>query len=154
MELKPLFSYRADLDKPIHIGSAAFGVRDILRIKGGEVWGDALSGKLLPAGGEFQLTDADGYFRINVRLVIESSEGIPIYMHYTGVADMPPAFKAEVYRKGYSDFGDCYFMTQPRFECGHEKYQWLNNIVTVAEGRVAGASAVEYRVFECVHSLA
>jgi hypothetical protein len=41
-------------------------------------------------------------------------------------------------------------MTQPRYESGDARYQWLNRVIAVAEGRVV-SSAVEYQTFELVH---
>ena len=49
-----------------------------------------------------------------------------------------------------TDYGDTYFMTQPRFETGDPRYQWLNRIVAVAEGRVL-PNAVEYHVYQLVN---
>ena len=49
------------------------------------------------------------------------------------------------------EFGDIHFVTQPRFETGDERYQWLNNLVAIAEGRII-EGAVQYRVFEVIPS--
>ena len=51
---------------------------------------------------------------------------------------------------GATEYGDVYFMTQPRFETGDPRYAWLNSVVAVGEGRVR-PSAVEYRVYEVVN---
>ena len=44
-------------------------------------------------------------------------------------------------------------MTQPRFETGDRRYEWINLIVAVAEGRVL-QNAVEYRVYQVVNDRA
>ena len=49
-----------------------------------------------------------------------------------------------------TEFGDTYWMTQPRFETGSADYAWLNSVVAVAEGRLI-ENGVEYEVFECPH---
>ena len=49
-----------------------------------------------------------------------------------------------------TQYGDTYFMTQPRFETGDPRYAWLNSIVAVSQGRVL-PNAVEYRVYEVVN---
>lgn len=152
MELEHIFSYRADLNKPIDIGKGSAGVREIMTIKSGKVWGSALNGKLLPVGGEFMITDDEGRIHIDVRLVIETEEGVPVYVQYSGVLEVSDKMNTSMAEKGFTEFGDAYFMTRPRFECGDEKYQWLNNIVAVAEGRLADTKSVEYRVYQCVHS--
>ena len=45
--------------------------------------------------------------------------------------------------------GDQYFRTTPRFETGDTRYAWLNQSVSVAEGRLLPGFGVEYRVY-CV----
>jgi hypothetical protein len=49
-----------------------------------------------------------------------------------------------------TEFGDTYFMSQPRFETGSPNYAWLNSVVAVAEGRLL-ENGVEYNVIECLH---
>ena len=50
----------------------------------------------------------------------------------------------------WTEYGDTYFMTQPRFETGDSRYKWLNAVMAVAEGRIK-PGAVEYRVLELVN---
>ena len=152
MELKHIFTYNAELEDPLHIGESHKGVRDILRIKGGKVWGSKLNGQLQPMGGEFQLTDAKGNFHMDVRLVIETDDGVPIYMQYTGTFKPTEELMQKVLDNGCTEFGDNYFVSRPTIETGHEKYNWLNDFVYVAEGRVAAPNVVEYRVCQCLPS--
>ena len=49
-----------------------------------------------------------------------------------------------------TQYGDTYFMTQPRFETGDPRYAWLNSTVAVSQGRVL-PNAVEYRVYQVVN---
>jgi len=159
MKLQYLFSYQAELEKTLKVGRGNFGVRDIFRITGGKVWredidgeaedGKEISGRVLPLGGDFQLTDSNGIFHINVRLVIETHDGVNIFTHYTGIADMTGVLEA-LKTRGQTDFGEKYFVTRPVLETGHANYQWVNTAVCVAEGRAAAPRTVEYRVYQCV----
>ena len=49
-----------------------------------------------------------------------------------------------------SEYGDSYFVVQPRFETGDIRYAWLNRCVGLAEGRV-GRNKVWYRAFRAIH---
>ena len=71
-------------------------------------------------------------------------------MQYFGVLVMNEKVKTALEQGGATEYGDTYFMTQPRFETGHARYAWLNKVMAVAEGRVR-PSSVEYRVFELVN---
>lgn len=149
MILEHIFSYQAKLEKPIPIGNAPFGRRDVFPILGGRVWGEKLQGELLPFGGEFQLTDASGIFRIDVRTIIKTNDDAQIFLHYTGVANFTGETGKQVAKRGQSEFGEAYFVSRPQFETDHEKYNWLNDTVCVAEGRAASLNTVEYKVYAC-----
>ena len=144
-----MFSYSAVISHPMKIGPGPRGVRNVFALKAGKVWGPKVTGKVLPVGGEFQLTDPGGNYHIDVRMVIETDDEASIFMHYTGVSAMDNNASAILQERGFTEFGDHYFVTQPRFECGHEKYKWLNTMVCVAEGRVSEPWTVEYRVYGC-----
>ena len=62
---------------------------------------------------------------------------------------MTEGVNAALAGSGGTDYGEHYFMTQPRFETGDPRYAWLNTVVAVGEGRVL-PGAVEYRVFQVV----
>ncbi|MGI9264476.1 MAG: DUF3237 family protein, partial [Gammaproteobacteria bacterium] len=72
------------------------------------------------------------------------------YMQYGGVLEMNDKVSAALASGGGTEFGDAYFMTQPRFETGDERYAWLNRLVAVAQGKVV-PGGVAYDVFACVN---
>ena len=152
MQLKFLFNYSIKISKPINIGASRHGVRDIFQLEEGRLWGEGINGKVLPVGGEFQLTDKDGNYHVDVRAVFETDDDARIYTHYTGVSVLDEKALTVLRAQGHTDYSDAYFVTTPRFETGHEKYRWLNNAVCIAEGRVAKAWTVEYRVYQCLSS--
>ena len=45
-----------------------------------------------------------------------------------------------------TSFDDQYFVTTPRMECGHERYEWVNQTVFVARGRFT-RTGVTYEVY-------
>ena len=97
--------------------------------------------------GVLALVDDGGIGRLDVRGTLETHDGARIYILYFGVLEMNDGVQAALASGGSTDYGDTYFMTQPRFETGDPRYAWLNAVVAVAEGRVLH-NAVEYRVFQ------
>lgn len=144
MQLEYLMTYRADLKEPQTIGKAQFGTRAIYDVTGGTFEGPKLKGKILPSGGDWILLDDNGVGRLDVRATFETDDGAQIYVQYFGIVVMNPEAAAAGQE---TQFGDTYFMTQPRFETGDDRYQWLNNIVVVGEGRTL-PNAVEYKLYQ------
>jgi hypothetical protein len=150
MKLEHLMTYRAELKPPVEIGAGPFGMRSIFDVTGGTAEGPRLRGKLLASGGDWLLVDADGIGYLDVRGTLETDDGARIYVHYHGVLEMNEKILAALAKGEDTDYGDTYFMTQPRFETGDPRYQWVNRIVAVAEGRVL-PGAVEYHVYQLVN---
>jgi hypothetical protein len=150
MKLQPLMTLHADLEPPVDIGAGPRGLRTIFDIASGSFEGPRLRGKILRSGGDWLLFDAGGVGRLDVRATLETEDGARIYVQYYGVIVMNEKTTAALAGSGPTEYGDTYFMTQPRFETGDARYAWLNSTVAVAEGRVL-PSAVEYRVFELVN---
>jgi hypothetical protein len=147
VKLEYIASYRADLKQPpTEIGSGPFGNRMIFDVAGGVCEGPTLRGRVLESGGDWLLLGPDGVGRLDVRGTLETDDGARIYMQYFGVLEMNEAVTGALARGEGIDWGDTYFMTQPRFETGDERYAWLNRTVAVAEGRLL-PGAVEYKVY-------
>jgi len=150
MKLEHLVNYRADLKLPVDVGAGPFGARRIFDVTGGHAEGPRLRGELLASGGDWLLVDAGGIGYLDVRGTLATDDGAHIYIQYHGVLEMNAKVLAALAKGEATDWGDSYFMTQPRFETGDPRYAWLNRVVAVAEGRVL-PSAVEYRVYEVVN---
>lgn len=146
MKLKPLLTLRAELKPPVTVGNGPYGQRVVFDVTGGVFTGEKLNGTLLPSGGDWILIDQDGVGHLDVRITLKTNDDALLYVQYYGVLEMNEAVNNAIGGGKPTDFGDTYFMTQPRVETGDPHYQWLNNIVAVAEGRVL-KSAVEYRMY-------
>lgn len=151
MKLEYLFTYRAALESPQEIGAGPFGNRMIFEVTGGSFESERLNGRLLTGGGDWLLVGPDGYGRLDVRATFETDDGALLYMQYYGVIEMNDGVMAALEGGNATSFGDQYFMTAPRFETGDPRYAWLNQTVTVAEGRVLPSPEVEYRVYRCIN---
>jgi hypothetical protein len=150
MKLEHLLNYRADLKVPVEVGAGPYGTRRIFDVAGGSAEGPRVRGELIASGADWLLVGDDGIGRLDVRGTLATDDGAHIYIQYHGVLELNAKVVAALEKGEETDFGDSYFMTQPRFETGDPRYAWLNRIVAVAEGRVL-PNAVEYRVYEVVN---
>ena len=150
MKLEPLMTYHADLKTPLDVGKGPLGQRMIFDITGGTAEGPRISGKFLASGADWLLIDAAGVGRLDVRGTLETHDGALIYMQYHGILEMNEKVMAALAKGESLHYGDTYYMTAPRFETGDPRYEWINRLVSVAEGRIL-PNAVEYRVFQVVN---
>lgn len=84
---------------------------------------------------------------MDVRLLLETDDGARIYVQYHGVLAMSEKMRTALVGGEATGYDDAYFMTQPRFETGDERYRWLNRVAAVGEGRLE-PGVVEYRILE------
>lgn len=124
-----LFSMTADIEPPLDIGS-----RRIYNVTGGSFAGPKLRGEILPGGGDWLRVRPDGVSELDVRATLKTDDGALIYVRYRGIV--------------VSKDEGLYFRTTPVFECGAEKYAWLNNIIAVGVNRPAEQGKVSYDVYE------
>jgi len=150
MKLQELMTMHVDLSvPPIDVGECPNGMRTIFDIVGGTFAGARLQGKIL-GGADWLLINADRVGRLDVRSTLETTDGAYIYVQALGILVMNDKVMSSLQDGTPTQFGDTYFMTQPRFETGDKRYEWLNRVVAVAEGRTC-RHGVEYRVFELVN---
>ena len=150
MKLELLMTYHANLAAACEVGAGAFGNRLIVEVAGGEFHGERLRGTIREAGCADWLTMTDDYGHLDVRATFETHDGAMIYVEYTGKVELTPGVQKALAGDGETDFGDQYFMTTPRMQTGDPRYQWLNNIVCVARGRLR-SGRVEYEVYQVVN---
>jgi len=147
VDLKPLMTMYADLKPPVSVGKGPHGNRIIVDVTGGHFQGEKLRGKVLASGADWVTIDSEGVGHLDVRLTLRTHDGAQIYVQYYGVITYTEKVNVSLAGGKPAEFGDSYFVTQPRFETGDERYGWLNRTVAVAEGR-ALHNAVEYQMFE------
>ena len=90
--------------------------------------------RLWPFGSEWATIRADGSFKVDVRLLIETEDGAHIGMFYGGVMTQQE--------------GGPQIRTAPVFETGDERYAWLNTVQAVGIGKPGGLGVIYdvYRV--------
>ena len=148
MNLEPEFSYTAELAEPQIVGPGPYGLRQVLAVTGGKVTGNRISGTAAPGGGDWLLAGDDGYGRLDVRAQFYTDDGAVIYMSYQGLVEVNEAAAGALGGVGGgTDFGDHYFVTTPRLECGDPRYAWVNQTIFVGQGRIQPGPVVEFQVY-------
>ncbi len=141
-----LFDAQIELAHPENIGASPFGARSIFIVQGGTFEGPRLRGTFRSGGGDWFLSLPNGAGELDVRVTMETDDGVLIHMSYRGVLVASAEVIARVFAGEDVSTTEYYFRTTPRFETGSERYAWLNTAVCVGIGWLA-PNRVGYRIF-------
>ena len=89
----------------------------------------------------------DGFWRPDVRAPFKTDDGATVLMHYTGLVEQTPRFKAAAEADRPTEWDDQYMRLIIRFDTGAAAYRWLNTSLFVARGRLLGKGHIEYEVY-------
>jgi hypothetical protein len=131
---RPLMILSAVLGPAQRLGETPAGDRKIVPVLGGSVAGDRLSGRILPGGGDWAVTRADGVLLLDVRLTIEAADGALIFCRYEGMRHGTPEAMARLAAGAPVDPSEMYFRIAPRFETAAPQHAWLNRLLAVGIG--------------------
>lgn len=146
-KLKPLFRVRFDLLPLQSVGGGPWGKRRVAPIAGGRFDGERLRGTVLPGGSDCYLAGSDGTLRLDVRCVLETEDSAKILMTYQGIFRASADVQARLRAGEPVEAERCYLRATPVFETGAGPYLWLNGLVSLAVGEMAGG-ATSYDVYE------
>lgn len=128
-----LFTLTATLGNSSVIEGGPQGGRAIVTVTGGTFDGPKLKGTVVPnSGGDWVTIRADGTFKLDVRITLQTDDGATIFMAYQGIRKRTEA--------GYA------IRTAPLFETGDERYTWLNGVQAVGLGS-SDRGAVTYEIY-------
>jgi hypothetical protein len=147
MELVHEFNFTVVLNDAVQIGKGPLGARRIREVLSGEATGDRIRGTIGSGGADWLLVGPDGYGRLDVRLTLHTHDGANIYVQYFGVIEYTDAAHAANAGERSSEWHEHYFRTSPRLETGDPRYEWVNQTLFVAQGRLHPGPVVEYQVF-------
>ena len=134
MESRLLMTLKVMVVGTQKIGAVPHGTRVTAVVGGGHFEGPRLRGKVLPGAGDWTLLRADGVLELDLRLTLETDDGVPIHMTSFGLRHGPPEVIAAIARGENVDPSTYYFRATPRFEAGHPKYAFLNRLLAVSSG--------------------
>ena len=134
IELVPLCVFTGTLDTPVALANTPSGTRLIFQVLDGNASGERFNAKLKgQANADWLTVGADGTGTLDVRLLLETDDGVLVLVQYQGRVDTTIPL-APVY-------------ATPRFDTGDVRYLWLNRIQAVAKGTLDG-STLTYDVYE------
>ena len=145
--VKPLAILTALLAPAQMLGKTPAGNRKIAPVLGGTFIGPDISGKILPFGGDWALTRADGVLTLNVRLTIETDDGALVHCSYSGMRHGPPEVIGRLARGEAVDPAEMYFRIAPKFETAAPRYDWLNRILAIGTGERL-ANGPRYSIYQ------
>jgi len=144
--LRYVFSIYVTLDRPIEQGTVDGRRTRFVPISGGTVTGPALSGVVLPGGGDWQTIDADGLTVVDTRYALKASDGTVIDIRNSGVRVASPEVTAKI-AQGEPVAPDAYyFRTSPRFSVAPGPHEWLRRTVFVGRG-IRNPDTVQIDIF-------
>jgi hypothetical protein len=146
IRMRPLFVLREAVPPLIVIGQTPNAFRRIGVIAGGSFEGERLSGVVV-TGNDWQAVRTDSCIKLDVRLVLKTSDGELIVMTYTCLRAGPPTVIERLDKGEEVDPSGYYFRMNPMFETSSKKYDWMNRIIAVGTG-VRLADGPVYSIFE------
>jgi Protein of unknown function (DUF3237) len=131
---RPLFRLREQVPPLYVVGQTPNAFRRIGVITGGTFQGERLSGEVLSGGNDWQDVRKDGATKLDVRLLLKTTDGALIVMIYQVLRHGPPAMMQALDRGETVDPASYYFRLSGLFETGSAKYDWLNRVLAVGIG--------------------
>lgn len=146
VQTRPLFILREQVPPLLIIGQTPNAFRRIGVIQGGSFEGERLSGELV-SGNDWQAVRTDSCIKLDVRLVLRTTDGALIVMTYQCLRTGPPSVIEKLDKGQAVDPRSYYFRMNPMFETSAPKYDWMNRIIAVGVGHRLPDGPL-YNVFE------
>jgi hypothetical protein len=115
-------------------------------VQGGSFEGERLSGVVV-SGNDWQTLRDDSCMKLDVRLLLRTTDDALIAMTYTVLRAGPPDVMEAMDKGEAPDPATYYFRMSPMFETSAKKYDWLNRIISVGVGNRLADGPV-YSIFE------
>jgi hypothetical protein len=146
LQTRPLFVLREQVPPLLVVGQTPNAFRRIGVVQGGSFEGERLSGEVV-SGNDWQAVRTDSCIKLDVRLVLRTTEGALIVMTYQCLRAGTPSVIEKLDRGEAVDPRSYYFRMNPMFETSAPKYDWINRIIAVGTGHRLPEGPV-YSIFE------
>ncbi|MDO9473970.1 MAG: DUF3237 domain-containing protein [Caulobacter sp.] len=123
------------------IGQTPAGLRRIAPVTGGSFMGERLNGTVI-GGADWVINRPDGVMLIDVRLTLKTDDGAMIYLTYQGRFLAAAEVMARFAKGAVLDPSDYSLAVSARFECGDERYRWLNDAIVVGTGEQTASGPI------------
>jgi hypothetical protein len=143
---RPLFVLREKVPPLLVVGQTPNGFRRVGIVEGGSFEGERLSGVVV-SGNDWQTVREDFCIKLDVRLVLKTTDGALIVMTYQCLRAGPPDVIKKLDKGEPVDPTSYYFRMNPMFETSAPKYDWMNRMIAVGVGHRL-ADGPLYNIFE------
>ena len=134
LQTKYVFSLAIQVGAPIVAGDLGHGIRRVIPILGGQVFGDGIRGTIFPVGADFQTIRPNGLTELEAKYAFELDDGAIVYIENIGIRFGPKELLDRIARGEMVDPSRIYFRSVPKFETGSEKYRWLMENLFIGVG--------------------
>jgi hypothetical protein len=131
---RPLFVLREQVPPLFVVGQTPNGFRRIGVVPGGTFEGERLSGEVV-SGNDWQSVRTDSCIKLDVRLLLRTTDGALIVMTYTCLRAGSPSVIEKLDKGEAVDPNSYYFRMTPIFETAAPQYDWMNRIIAVGVGQ-------------------
>jgi Protein of unknown function (DUF3237) len=131
---RPLFQLREQVPPLYVVGQTPNAFRRIGVITGGSFKGERLTGEVVSGGNDWQDVRRDTCTKLDVRLLLKTTDRALIVMTYQVLRHGPPAVMQALDRGETIDPASYYFRLTALFETGAVKYDWLNRVIAIGIG--------------------
>jgi Protein of unknown function (DUF3237) len=143
---RPLFALKEQIPPLLVIGETPDAYRRVGMVQGGVFEGERLSGEIV-TGNDWQTYRKDNCLKLDVRMVLRTTDDALIVMTYTCYRAGPAEVLQKLDKGVPVDPADYYFRMIPQFETAAPQYDWLNRILSIGIGsRLADGPL--YNIFE------
>jgi hypothetical protein len=132
--VRPLFQLREQVPPLYVVGQTPGAFRRIGVITGGSFEGERLSGEVVSGGNDWQDIRRDNCVKLDVRLLLKTTNDALIVMTYRVLRYGPSAVMQALDRGETVDPASYYFRMSALFETGASQYDWLNRVIAVGIG--------------------
>jgi hypothetical protein len=146
VKTRPLFVLREAIPPLLVVGETPNGFRRVGLVQGGSFEGERLSGVVI-SGNDWQTIRPDSCMKLDVRMILRTTDDALITMTYTVMRAGPPDVMAAMDRGEAPDPSTYYFRMVPFFETSAKQYDWINRIISVGIGNRLADGPV-YSIFE------
>ena len=129
-----VFRLAIQVGAPIVAGDHGLGIRRVIPILGGEVFGDGIKGTIFPVGADFQIIRPNGFTELEAKYAFELDDGAIVYIENIGIRFGPKELLDRIAKGETVDPASIYFRSVPKFETGSEKYRWLMENLFIGVG--------------------
>jgi hypothetical protein len=125
-QLEHVCDIAVEIGAPVEVGQTDMGLRRLIPITGGVVQGQAMRGKVLAGGADFQLILADRtQAHLDARYVLELDDGARIWVNNAALRVTSAEDGLRLMRGEPVSPDSVYFRCQPRFEAAAPQWAWL-----------------------------